>query len=266
MEDSMMRNRLLFKLKAALAGFCTLGALIVTATGFAANLAPTTQPASGELELRANQAFSRGEYAIALPLLQKVSEGLIDQPDRVGPVLERIRVCKKAIQTVQSGGGGAPPDPSIAATTQPTSASAGPPPEPSVRVPHVRPKDGETLDIFIKDLGNFEFDAEHGGNIPDDVQKLDGIKIRTHGFMIPLDQAENIGEFALVPSLFACCFGQPPQIQHTIVVHLPKGKAVSYFPDELTVEGTLKVGEKKDEGFIVSVFEMNATSVRPAQK
>jgi hypothetical protein len=84
--------------------------------------------------------------------------------------------------------------------------------------------------------------------------------------MIPLDQAENIAEFALVPSLFSCCFGQPPQVQHTIVVHCAKGKAVNYYPDELTVEGTLHVREKKDEGYVVSVFEVDANSVRPAPK
>jgi len=93
---------------------------------------------------------------------------------------------------------------------------------------------------------------------------MDGCHFRTSGYMIPLDQAESISEFALVPSLFACCFGQPPQIQHTIIVHCPKSKAVSYFPDELTVEGTLHVKEDRDGGFIVSIFQLDATSVRAA--
>ena len=98
------------------------------------------------------------------------------------------------------------------------------------------------------------------------MKKLSGSRIRVQGFMIPLDQADNISHFALVPSLFACCFGQPPQIQHQIVVHTPKGKAVSYFPDEIVCEGALKVEEKKDDGYIVSVFEMEVSSVKPAAK
>ena len=69
-----------------------------------------------------------------------------------------------------------------------------------------------------------------------------------------------------MPSLFACCFGQPPQVQHTVVCKAPAGKAVSYYPDELIVEGKLKVEEKKDDGFIVSVFEIDVTSVKPAVK
>jgi hypothetical protein len=81
--------------------------------------------------------------------------------------------------------------------------------------------------------------------------------------MMPLDQVENITEFAFVPSLFGCCFGQPPQVQHTIIVHTPPGLSVaSYTSHELVVEGILKVGEHRDDGFVTSIFEINATSVR----
>ena len=120
--------------------------------------------------------------------------------------------------------------------------------------------------MAIKELGNFEYDADKGGNIPADVKAMSGSSIRLTGFMIPMDQATNISQFALVPSLFACCFGQPPQIQHTIIVNCPKGKAVAYYPDEITVDGTLKVEEKKEDGFIVSIFEMECSSVKPIAK
>jgi hypothetical protein len=50
------------------------------------------------------------------------------------------------------------------------------------------------------------------------------------------------------------------------VVNCPKGKAVEYCPDEIVVEGNLSVEEKKDDGFIVSIFEIACTSVRPAPK
>ena len=225
--------------------------LVLATAGIArADDAPaTTQPSKdiATLELRANQAFNRGEYAIAMPLLQKLSAQLKDEPDRQGPVDEQIRVCVKNLAT---------------ATTQPNAA----PQSAENRKPHAAPKTGETLAIDIKDLGNFDYDNEKGGNVPKDVTALNGTTIRTHGFMIPMDQAENISEFALVPSLFACCFGQPPQIQHTIVVHVPKGKAVSYYPDEIVVEGKLTVEEKKEDGFIVSLFEMECSSVKPSVK
>ena len=41
----------------------------------------------------------------------------------------------------------------------------------------------------------------------------------------------------------------------------------SYYGDEIIVDGTLKVGEKKDDdGYIVSVFEVTCSSVRPAPR
>ena len=54
--------------------------------------------------------------------------------------------------------------------------------------------------------------------------------------------------------------------QHTMVVRTPKGKAVGYFPDEIIVEGALKVDEKKEDGLIISVFEIDCTSVKPMAK
>ena len=219
-----------------------------------ATLAQATQPANLPLAYRAAQAFNRGQYAVALPLLQELAGTLIDQPEKLGPVEEQVRVAKRALDAAKNmKPEAATPTPAMAQTTE-------------TRTAHPRPQPGETVELGIKDLGNFDYDAEHGGNIPADVIAMDGATVRLPGYMIPLDQAENIGEFALVPSLFSCCFGQPPQVQHTIVVHLPKGKGISYFPDELQVEGTLHVQEKKDEGYIVSIFDLDAVSVKPAPK
>jgi hypothetical protein len=233
---------------------------------------PTTQPAAAalpavsdkvpdsltgpQLAMQAQMAFNRGEYAKALPMLKKAAAEAEGQPAKQGALQERVRVCEKALAALKN-------DPNAAATANPTTPTAG------VRKPHPAPKAGETYEIAIKDLGNFEYDQEKGGNIPADVKALSGGKVRLHGFMIPMDQAENITQFALVPSLFACCFGQPPQIQHTIVVNCPKKPeptTVTYCPDEIVVEGTLKVDEKKDDGYVVSLFEMEVSSVKPAPK
>jgi hypothetical protein len=250
--------------------------------------APTTAPAAqAALETRALEDFSGGQYASALPELQKVAESLKDQPDRLGLIQEDIRVCQKQIAqgngtpALASNSPTTPPSnaqvasassasPPVASTANPPLASSAVPqdgpPTAEQRKPHDPPQPGEIREMAIKELGNFQYDPDKGGNIPPDVLALSGMKVRLHGFMIPMDQASAITEFALVPSLFACCFGQPPQIQHTIVVHVPKGKAVSYYADEIVVEGTLVVQEKKEDGFIVSIFEVNCTSVKAAAK
>jgi hypothetical protein len=215
--------------------------------------AMTTAPS--QIEVRALEEFNRGQYALALPMLKQAVTLDKSEPDRVSSLEENIRVCERNLN--------APPPAAVqalaAAQAPPASLSAN-------RTPHPAPVAGQVQEMAIKDLGNFDYDADKGGNIPPDVTAMSGSKIRLSGYMIPMDQAESITEFALVPSLFSCCFGQPPQIQHTIVVHVPKGKAVSYYPDEISVEGTLKVDEKKEDGFIVSIFEVDTTSVKPAAK
>jgi len=236
-----------------------LAIAVLTAALGASAMAQTTKPSQeniGAMELRAQTAFDKGDYATALPLFMNLEKKLSDKPDKLGPIQEKIRVCKKNLLKDP------PKDLQNFLNQKPADSAV----TPEKRKPHARPKDGQVLELAIKDLGNFEYDAEKGGNLPEDVKALNSAKIRTHGFMIPLDQADNITEFALVPSLFACCFGQPPQVQHTMVVHTPKGKAVGYFPDEIIVEGTLVVNEKKEDGMIVSVFEMNCNSVKPMAK
>lgn len=230
-----------------------LGTLIVLSS---LGAAPSSQPAPSELELRANTAFNSGQYALALPLLQKLQSTLSNQTERLAPIQEKIRVCQAQIAQAAKING---------ATVDQALAAAAPVMDEN-RKPHKPPQPGEVRDMKIRELGNFDYDADKGGNIPADVKALSGMKVRLTGFMIPIDQAENITQFALVPSLFACCFGQPPQIQHTVICHVPAGKAVAYYPDELSVEGRLKVEEKKDDGFIVSIFEVEASSVKAAAK
>jgi hypothetical protein len=217
----------------------------------AAPAAPATS-ALAQMETTANAAFDKGEYTKALPLYRKLAEAHKADPKKLGPIEERIRVCQKQLE------GKLTDDQAAGEPEVKTSAEE--------RKRHARPKNGEAYALTIKELGNFEYDAEKGGNIPEDVKQLDGAKIRAPGYMIPLDQADNITQFALVPSLFACCLGQAPQVQHTLIVNTPKGKAVSYFPEEIIVEGTLRVNEKKEDGLVISVFEVECNSVKPAPK
>ena len=106
-------------------------------------------------EFRANQAFNRGQYSAALPVLQQLSEVFKDQPSRLGPIQEKIHVCETALASLQATPQVLPP---------PDLAPA------KARTPHAAPKPGEVLEMEIKELGNFKFDADRGGNIPADVK------------------------------------------------------------------------------------------------
>src|SRR5205823_1959203 len=120
----------------------------------------TQQAEDASIEFHAHQAFTRGKYATALPLLQKLAASYKSQPDKLGPIQEQINVCQKAITvaTAQQGQPGQS-DPAMA---------------PETRKPHPAPKAGETIGLTIKELGNFEYDADKGGNIPEAVKALSG--------------------------------------------------------------------------------------------
>lgn len=128
---------------------------------------------------------------------------------------------------------------------------------------HPPPKPGEVLVMTIKELGNFEYGGGNNFKIPDDVRALSGSTVRLNGFMIPLDESDHVTHFALVPSLFSCCYGQPPAIQHVVLVDCPANKPTDYIGDEITVEGALTVSETKEDGCVTSLFQMKAASVAP---
>lgn len=232
---------------------------------------PATRPASSPkaalafdpamAETRANQAFAAEDYASALTLYEKILPD-ITEADTKALYEERIRVSRKQVAAAANP------------TTAPAAASNGTvykdadgkaiDTNAEKRKKHDAPKAGETMDLTLHELGNFDYDQDEGGNVPDDVKKLSGAKVRVHGFMLPIDQADKVTRFMLVNDIMSCCFGGPPSLQHVLVVTAPAGKAVAYYPEQIVVEGTLKVEEKKEDGFIVSLFELDPTSIRPA--
>ena len=260
--------------------FLPLFAAAVIALGSFSVRAEDPKPASSSevdvaaLEVRATQAVSAKEWTTALPLLKKVAEKLKDQPERLGQIEEQIRVCEKNIAKLAKAGLDAKRGATSAVSAAAGAPGAVPFPTPGSdiptsaeqRKPHAPVKEGQVVELGIKELGNFDYDQEKGGNIPADVKQFAGANVRLRGYMIPMDQADNITKFALVPDLFACCFGQPPQVQHMVVANCPPGKAVSYSPDEILVEGKLNVEEKKDDGYIISLFEISVTSVKAAPR
>jgi hypothetical protein len=118
--------------------------------------------------------------------------------------------------------------------------------------------------MTIKQLGNFEYDPVKGGDIPADVQALNGAKVRLNGYMFPLNNALKVTDFILVPSLTSCCYGQPPGVQHIITAHTPKDLAIEPVTDEIIVEGTLIVKVVREDDYTSSIFELDATSIKLA--
>jgi|GEM_PF-720421 len=234
------------------------------------NTAATTAPASeGGLPERAVAAYNRGDFEAALPLLREWAA----QPE-VRSDLERLKIVMAYLHDVElqreqvaiNPTHKIQPKPLNELTRQASAAAQSPASAPSLaeRTPHEPLKPGEVRLFAIKELGNFAFDPEKDADVPADVKALSGSRIRVRGFMIPLTQAETITDFALVPDLFSCCFGQPPGPNHTITARTPKDKTVNYTIDEVIVEGTLKVNVKREDNYTYSIFELDALSVKLA--
>src|SRR5258708_5040305 len=128
--------------------------------------AQTTSPATGGvgLEQRATQLYNAGDYASALPLLQTLAAKFKDRPDQLSIVQEKIRFCQRKLAAANLN--------TRDKTTQPATAPATVPA--AARQPLAAPKEGQVVELAIKDLGNFDYDMAKGGNIPDDVKRLNG--------------------------------------------------------------------------------------------
>ncbi|MEY4673564.1 MAG: hypothetical protein RL148_1348 [Planctomycetota bacterium] len=98
-------------------------------------------------------------------------------------------------------------------------------------------------------------------NMPKPVKDLHGKKVLMTGFMLPIDEVQNIKEFLLVQSLWACCYGTPPDINGLVRVVMPKGKTTDYFFDPLKLTGTFKVEATVLDGYCVDIYQLHVDTV-----
>jgi hypothetical protein len=129
------------------------------------------------------------------------------------------------------------------------------------RTPHAPPRLREIRTLSIKELGNFRYEPSAGFGVPPDVLRLNGMSVHLAGFMLPLNQAGKINQFALVPSLTSCCYGQPPTLQHVVIVNSSPYSKISFSSDPIEVVGRLTVRETRQDGYIISLFELKADKI-----
>lgn len=109
-------------------------------------------------------------------------------------------------------------------------------------------------------LGGFSY--EEGMKLPEPVGKLQGATVGLVGYMMTLEEVEDIHEFLLVESLWSCCFGKPPEVHQVVVVTIPHKKGVDMTPAPLLLTGVLDVGERVEDGFVISVYRLKAATFK----
>jgi hypothetical protein len=104
--------------------------------------------------------------------------------------------------------------------------------------------------------------------IPPAVLALDGRKVAVRGYMQPLQVEDGYArEFILARDPGTCCFGAEPQFNHYLLVRcVGRGnRPVRGVPPVLgvpiTVAGTLRVGEHRQQGWLLGIYQLDAEDV-----
>ncbi|MGC4030522.1 MAG: DUF3299 domain-containing protein [Tepidisphaeraceae bacterium] len=181
-------------------------------------------------------------------------DGKITDASQKSAMQERLRFARRQLPADNTPAANGPT--TVPAATQPAEVTN------AARKPHVRPADGQVFKTTLHELGNFEYNEDDDKTIPDDVHKLDGVKIQIDGVMLPLDQAGRVTRFLLVNDMMSCCYGTAPKLQNVAMVQLPKDKWMAATTDRIVIQGTLHVKVRREDGFVLSIFEIDPSSIK----
>lgn len=98
--------------------------------------------------------------------------------------------------------------------------------------------------------------------IPAAVLALDGRLVAIRGFLLPLKMNNGLAfEFLLMRNQNMCCFGAVPKVNEWIAVRT-KNQGVKPLMDQpVNVLGRLRVGDMRENGYLVGVYQIEAEQV-----
>ena len=114
--------------------------------------------------------------------------------------------------------------------------------------------------LTFEEIANWPYEDGLKG-MPAPVKKMDGKTVLMTGFMLPIDEVENIKEFLLVQSLWSCCYGQPPDINGIIRVVMKGDKRINYKYDPIKITGQFKVVASYEDGYCIDIYQLHADDV-----
>jgi len=132
--------------------------------------------------------------------------------------------------------------------------------------------DGEFLPLTFDKLASFEYEVpeeeydpdkkpdpkNNPDQIPPEIKALDKKRVALKGFMLPLKVEDGlITELLIMRDQSMCCYGTVPKINEWVSVRMT-GKGVKPIMDQaVTIYGRLKVGEIRENGYLVGIYEMD---------
>ena len=112
----------------------------------------------------------------------------------------------------------------------------------------------DVIEVSITELTQVEWSP--GKKLPKRIAELDGKKVRIKGFMA-LETEQGTSSFRLTYDQCGCANAKA---SHFVDVDLGD-EVTDYGPDEYTLEGVFSVGEKKEDGFVTSLYRLKADSI-----
>jgi hypothetical protein len=117
----------------------------------------------------------------------------------------------------------------------------------------------DPLKVGFAKLAGFEW--KDGVALPKEVTDLDEKVIEIRGFMRrEVPGSGPVNEFMLVND--ACGCTGTPKLNEIVFCALPDGVTMDVKPGVVTVAGKLYVGEEKEDGVVVMLYQMDADTVK----
>ena len=123
------------------------------------------------------------------------------------------------------------------------------------------PKGQKAATLSFDTLKKWTYVEKQKTPIPDFIRKFEGKPVQMTGYMMPLSEIKDIKSFVLVPSLWGCCYGQPPAVNHIVFVKMAGNTTAKFFGDGIRVRGQFHCGEEKQDGYVVSLYRIDADEV-----
>lgn len=119
--------------------------------------------------------------------------------------------------------------------------------------------------LTFNDLREYRYSKRDRYPLPEKLKALKGQEVNIAGYMIPMSEALDVTEFMLVQiPFFGCCYSIPPEPNETVMVKMAKGKKTEYVYTPIRVTGKFDIQETKIDGFVVSLYQIEASAVTPA--
>lgn len=98
--------------------------------------------------------------------------------------------------------------------------------------------------------------------IPKPVRSLNNQRVALKGFMLPLKvEGGLITELLVMRDQSMCCYGAVPKINEWVSVRMTSKGVKPIMDQAVTLYGKLKVGEIRENGYLVGIYELDGDSM-----